>query len=191
MGIIHIIIYNVHPRNIRASPYSMTIITNDPGTLKDYEEELAYYYDTHPVEVPEPSAIRNFLTKAAKASASLDIKVREAASSPTAKKIGSVVRDIAERSNASDGLGGDSGGGFDFHNMGGGFFESDNQSRQPQREQSRKPGTQRKGSSGRKTIIKQDGTIIMVHDESNRKRKKNRDSLDDDGPGFRFGGDHL
>ena len=165
--------------------------SDDSGTLKDYEEELAYYNDTHPVEEKKPSVIRNFLMKAAKASASLDVKVREAASSPTAKKIGSVVRDMAERSNASDSLGGDSGSGFDFRNMGGGFFESDNQSRQPQREQSRKPGTQRKGSSGRKTIIKQDGTIIMVHDEPNRKKKKNRDSLDDDGPGFRLGDDHL
>jgi len=41
----------------------MTATTTDPEVLRDYEEELAYYEEIHPVQVQEPSKLKKFLMK--------------------------------------------------------------------------------------------------------------------------------
>jgi hypothetical protein len=91
-------------------------ITDDPDELKDYQDELEYHEETHPVQQTEPSKLKKFLIKANNVSVDIGDKIKNAVQSPTAHKIDEFLRDMAEKSNNSD-----SGSGFDIRSLGGNF----------------------------------------------------------------------
>jgi hypothetical protein len=91
-------------------------ITDNPDELKDYQEELEYHEELHPVQQSEPSKLKKFLIKANNVSVGIGEKIKKAAQSPTAQKIDGVLRNMAERSNNAD-----SGSDFDIRNLGGNF----------------------------------------------------------------------
>ena len=162
----------------------MTPITEDPETLKEYQEEQEYHNETNPEEVidldhiPEPAKkpglFRRALQKAAEVSGAVDKKVSEIKSSPTAQEAGKIIRDMAARSNATDGLGGDSGGGFDFRNMG--RAAGDERPRSPQNREPRQQRNEPRGERGSRstTVIKPDGSIVITHPEKQQEQGKKK-----------------
>jgi hypothetical protein len=94
--------------------------------LAEYEEELEYYDETHPVVIEKPTGFKSFLIRANTVSQNIGKKMSDAINSPTAKKVDGFLRDMAARQ--SDSLGGDDS--FNIRDIGRDTFDREQQPRQ-------------------------------------------------------------
>jgi len=179
----------------------MTDIITDPEVLQEYKDDANYYYEMNPDQPQQRSKIATFLGKASGKIEAAVAKGQEIATGPSAKKVDSFLRDMAAKTNAHGGLGGGEGG-FDFRNMGGGGddggFDIRNVARPSGRSSEREPCRSRGKGSGKTTVIKPNGDIVITqHAQGKGSRRRPAERDDDDGGGMlrnpmiKRGNDHL
>lgn len=180
----------------------MTETISDPEVLQEYKDDANYYYEQHPDQPQERSKIATFFGNASGKIERAISKGQEIASSPTAKKANNFLRNLAEKTNAHDGLGGGDSG-FDFRNMGGGGsdnggFDIRNVARPGSRSSEREPCRSRGKGTGKTTVIKPNGDIVITQHAQRKESRRRPVERDDDeaggmlrNPMIKRGNDHL